>query len=54
MAILIALLLSFLMGLVIQRGGTCTVAAIQEVVHKGTFNRIKALIETSLWKKVGD
>ena len=54
MAILIALLLSFLMGLVIQRGGTCTVAAIQEVVHKGTFNRIKALIETSLWVLVGE
>ena len=50
----IAIALSFLMGLVIQRGGTCTVAAIHEILHKKTYNRLKALIETAFWVLTGD
>lgn len=49
----LAIIFSFLTGLAIQRGGTCTVAAIQEILHKKTANRIKALIETSLWVLAG-
>lgn len=54
MSFVIAILISFLMGLAIQRGGTCTVAAIHEIVHKRTANRVKALIETSLWILAGE
>jgi uncharacterized membrane protein YedE/YeeE len=49
MEFLLAIVFSFLMGLVIQRGGTCTVAAINELIHKKTINRIRALIETAIW-----
>lgn len=49
MEFLLAVIFSFLMGLVIQRGGTCTVAAINELIHKRTTNRIRALIETAIW-----
>jgi Sulphur transport len=51
---ILALVISFCMGLVIQRGGVCTVAAIHELIHKRTTNRIKALIETSLWVLAGE
>jgi Sulphur transport len=54
MSFVIAILISFLMGLAIQRGGTCTVAAIHEIVHKRTANRVKALIETALWVLAGE
>jgi toxin CptA len=54
MSYLLAIFLSFFLGLVIQRGGTCTVAAIHEIIHKGTANRIKALIETALWVLAGE
>jgi uncharacterized membrane protein YedE/YeeE len=50
----LAVILSFLMGLAIQRGGTCTVAAIEEIVSKRTSNRIKALLETTLWVLAGE
>lgn len=49
-----AFALSFMMGLVIQRGGTCTVAAIHELVHKKSSDRIRALLETALWVLAGE
>lgn len=38
-----------LMGYAIQRGATCTVAAMDEVVRKRSINRLVAMIEASLW-----
>jgi len=37
------------MGFALQRGGTCTVAAIEELVQDRTAWRIAALLEASLW-----
>jgi len=38
-----------LMGFAIQRGATCTVAAVDEFVSKGKLNRLISMIEASLW-----
>ena len=38
-----------IMGFAIQRGATCTVAAVDEVVSKGSFTRLASLVEASLW-----
>ena len=48
-AFLFAALCAGTMGYAIQRGGTCTVAAVEEVLRKGTFNRLRSLLEASLW-----
>jgi hypothetical protein len=48
-AFLFAALCAGTMGYAIQRGGTCTVAAVEEVLRKGTFNRLSSLVEASLW-----
>ena len=37
------------MGYAIQRGATCTVAAVDEVVSKRSFNRLSAMVEASIW-----
>ena len=37
------------MGYAIQRGGTCTVAAIDEIVSKHRVRRLSAMLEASLW-----
>jgi toxin CptA len=49
LAFLIAALCAGTMGFAIQRGGTCTVAAVDEVVSKRRFHRLIALIEASVW-----
>lgn len=46
---LLAAICAALMGFAIQRGATCTVAAVGEIVHNGTASRTLALAETSLW-----
>lgn len=46
---LTALVAAGLMGFANQRGGTCTVAAIEEIVHKGRFKRLQAMLEAALW-----
>ena len=38
-----------LMGFAIQRGGTCTVAAVEEIVSKRRVHRLTAMLEASLW-----
>jgi hypothetical protein len=38
-----------IMGFAIQRGATCTVAAMDEVVNKGRFHRLTSIVEASLW-----
>lgn len=39
----------FTMGYAIQRGGTCTVAAVDEIVSSGRMRRLLAMLEASLW-----
>lgn len=38
-----------LMGFAIQRGATCTVAAVEEVMTRGRATRLASLLEASLW-----
>ncbi len=45
----IAILLAGTMGYAIQRGATCTVAAVDEWVNKRSLNRLTSLLEASLW-----
>jgi hypothetical protein len=44
-----AALCAGLMGYAIQRGATCTVAAVDEVVTQRTFGRLFSLFEAALW-----
>ncbi len=37
------------MGFAIQRGATCTVAAVDELLTKRRVNRLVAMLEASLW-----
>jgi toxin CptA len=49
LAFAIAALCAALMGFAIQRGGTCTVAAVEELVQRRGATRLLALIEASAW-----
>ena len=46
---LVAALCAGLMGYAIQRGATCTVAAVDEVVTRRTVSRLASLLEAALW-----
>ena len=46
---LVAILCVGVMGFAIQRGATCTVAAVDEVLTKRRAQRLVALLEASLW-----
>jgi len=48
-AFLVAALCVGVMGFAIQRGATCTVAAVDEVVGKGSFRRLVSLVEAAVW-----
>jgi hypothetical protein len=48
-AFLIAAVCAGLMGFAIQRGATCTVAAMDEVVRKRSYSRLASMVEASLW-----
>ena len=48
-AFLVAAACAGLMGFAIQRGATCTVAAVDEVVRRGAFRRLAAMVEASVW-----
>ena len=48
-AFLLAAICAALMGFAIQRGATCMVAAVNEIVHDRKPNRLLAMAETSLW-----
>lgn len=52
-AILIALAAVGVIGFANERGGTCTVTAMDEVIRKGTFKRFISLFEASLWAGAG-
>ena len=49
LAFLVAALCAGVMGFAIQRGATCTVAAMDEVVNKRRFQRLLSMGEASLW-----
>ena len=49
MSVMACVALALLMGYAIQRGGTCTVAALEEVVQQRRWTRLRALLEASLW-----
>ena len=49
LAFIVAAICTGLMGFAIQRGATCTVAAVDEVVSKRRLNRLISMIEASLW-----
>lgn len=46
---LVAILCVGVMGFAIQRGATCTVAAVDEVLTKRRAHRLVAMLEASLW-----
>jgi hypothetical protein len=52
-AFAIAALAAGVMGFAIQRGATCTVAAVDEALTHRTTKRLAALIEASLWVAAG-
>jgi Sulphur transport len=45
----VAALCAVTMGFAIQRGATCTVAAVEEVVERRGAGRLLALVEASVW-----
>jgi toxin CptA len=47
--LLLAMALAALMGFAVQRGATCTVAAVDEVLTKRRAYRLLAMVEASLW-----
>lgn len=49
----LAAALAFAMGVAIQRGSTCTVAALQEVVATGRPIKLLAMMEAAAWVAVG-
>lgn len=48
-SLFVALLSAGIMGVAIQRGATCMVAAVDEVVTRRAYARLGALAEASLW-----
>jgi toxin CptA len=46
---LLALALVGVMGFAIQRGATCTVAAVDELLHKRRAHRLRSMLEAALW-----
>jgi hypothetical protein len=49
LAFLVSFALAAVLGFAIQRGATCTVAAVDEVLSKRTTRRLTSLVEASLW-----
>jgi len=49
LAFIVAALCAGTMGFAIQRGATCTVAAVGEIVGERSFKRLIALLEAALW-----
>ena len=49
----LAALLVALMGYAIQRGATCTVVAVREIVERRRATRLAALVEAALWVSGG-
>lgn len=52
-ALVLALLCAAIMGLAIQRGSTCTVAAVEEWRSTRRLTRLAAMVEASIWVCAG-
>lgn len=52
-ALPLAALAAATMGFAIQRGATCTVAAVEEVVSQRGWSRLAAMLEASVWVAAG-
>jgi len=48
-AFVFAALCAAVMGFAIQRGGTCTVAAVEELANTGSLRRLASLVEAAVW-----
>lgn len=48
-AALVSFALVFVMGTAIQRGNTCTVVAVDDVVHRRSWDRLLAIVYSWLW-----
>ena len=53
LAAVVAVLAAAVMGFAIQRGATCAVAAVDEVVNRRGYARLLAMVEAALWVAVG-
>lgn len=51
--IVLALLAAGTMGFAIQRGATCSVAAMDEIIHHRDTRRLAAMLEAAVWVAVG-
>ena len=49
MALLITMVLVFLIGMAIQRGNTCTVVAVDDIVHRGSWDRFLSIVYVWFW-----
>ena len=49
LSFLLALLFALLMGLAIQRGSTCMVAAVEQALQRKRPTKLAAILEASLW-----
>lgn len=47
--LLVCLILVFMMGVAIQRGNTCTVVALDDVVHRRSWDRLLAIMYAWFW-----
>jgi hypothetical protein len=48
-ALLVTLVLVFGIGMAIQRGNTCTVVALDDIVHRRSWDRFLAIVYSWLW-----
>ena len=49
----VAALAAAIMGFAIQRGATCTVAAVDEIISKRSGKKLWAMVEAALWVALG-
>jgi uncharacterized membrane protein YedE/YeeE len=49
----LALLLAFIAGFALQRGGICVVAAVREAVREGRWARFASFLECAAWALIG-
>ncbi|MFM9032922.1 MAG: YeeE/YedE thiosulfate transporter family protein [Mycobacterium sp.] len=47
--LIVTLVLVFVLGTAIQRGNTCTVVAVDDVVHRGSWDRLVAIVFAWFW-----
>lgn len=48
-ALIITAVLVFFIGMAIQRGNTCTVVAVDDIVHRGSWDRFLAVVSVWIW-----